>query len=285
MLVDMPVAVEMYLSDLVNSLGTEFGFEQSIKIIKGLLIQNRCLFSMHKNSFGISPFLKVSEILTSLNMPDIFYAEVERELPNADIIHLGYERQSDKIIYKLYLEYSTNFRVASKNQQFSSDPQKVHLAFKWNPDDVTQVTRTHYFCQPNLTVSEITRRLEVMYDGKVSQTPCKVVIAILNDAARKIDSSDLMFMEVHEDNNSRLSFDLNLYDAELTISDVESLLIQASECFSIPVRQWSKLMKVIRSETLGHISGGIGRDGQEFLTVYFGVVGKTSTDMPKIISR
>ena len=74
MLVDMPVAVEMYLSDLVNSLGTEFGFEQSIKIIKGLLIQNRCLFSMHKNSFGISPFLKVSEILTSLNMPDIFYA-------------------------------------------------------------------------------------------------------------------------------------------------------------------------------------------------------------------
>jgi len=108
----MPLAVEMHLSDFVNSLGVKYGFEQSFKIIKGLLIQNRCLFSMHKHSIGISPFLKVSKILTSLNMPDVFYAEVERKLTNADIIHLGYEGQSDKIIYKFYLEYSTNFRAA-----------------------------------------------------------------------------------------------------------------------------------------------------------------------------
>ena len=281
----MPVVVDMHLSDILNSLGAEYGFEQSFRIIKGLLIQNRCLYSVHKKSFGASPFVKISEILTSLNIPDIFYAEVERELPNADFIHLGYEGKSDKIIYKFYLEYFTNFIEASKDRQFPSVPQLVHLAFKWNPDDATKMTRTHYYCQPNLTVSGIIQRLKLMYEGKESHTPCMVVIAILNDAARKMDSNDLMLMEVQEDNNPRRSFDLKLYDAELTITDVESLLIRTSEYFSIPGKQWSKMMSNITAETLGHISGGIDRDGQEFLTIYFGAVWNKPSDKKKVISQ
>jgi len=266
------------LFDLVGALSTDYGFERSVKLSHGELINDRYLLSVHKDAFGEQPFNTLSVLLQRLDMPEACFPEVETELTGADVVHLGLEGQSDVIIYKLYLEYASKFKMAMRHSDSITSPQLVHLAFKWSPLDSTKQVKTYYDCQPYLSESAIIQQIQTAYANKVSGMPCQVVTAIFKHALEKTDCRDLMFMEVHEDNNQRLSFDLNLYNAEVMVSDVVEPLRQASDYFAIPKEHWSRFMDDASAEVLGHISGGIGRDGNEFLTVYFGVVGMSSRE-------
>ena len=41
--------------------------------------------------------------------------------------------------------------------------------------------------------------------------------------------------------------------------------------FSIPAQEFSELYRQMETKMFGHFSGGIDREGNDFLTVYFGL--------------
>jgi hypothetical protein len=49
------------------------------------------------------------------------------------------------------------------------------------------------------------------------------------------------------------------------------LLLQMCRHLSISPERFSALYDPIKSKRFGHVSGGVDRNGKEFLTVYYGV--------------
>ena len=78
-------------------------------------------------------------------------------------------------------------------------------------------------------------------------------------------------MEVEEPDNPRRSCDLNVYDAGVRMQDISDLIDAALNDFAVPPAQARDDIRSRRRSALGHLSAGVGRDGQEFVTLYFGV--------------
>ena len=57
------------------------------------------------------------------------------------------------------------------------------------------------------------------------------------------------------------------------MADAEPLLGQAFVDLGTPREAAARVLRERLQETLGHVAGGAGRDGQPFVTVYSGVAG------------
>jgi tryptophan halogenase len=270
-----PAQLDTTPQDIVDELSVDYGYERSAKLVRGELFTDRYLLSVHKDDFGSDPYDTLSRALHRLNAPPDSCSQISHELTGADVIHFGYERQSEQFIYKAYLEYASRFRAYLAAGDFT-ESQLVHVAYKWNPMQAGESVKTYYSCQPAIAKLDLIGSIQLAYKGLEFQPPCQAVAAILEQALQRAGHQDLMLMQVYEENNPRSSYDLNLYNAEMTVSDTQSLLSQVAEYFSIPQREWSAFMHAASREQLGHISGGVGRNGQEFLTIYSGVVGRSS---------
>jgi tryptophan halogenase len=101
--------------------------------------------------------------------------------------------------------------------------------------------------------------------------PLEAALALLDLAAARVDAARLQFLEVEEDGNARLSFDLNVYDAGLAVRDFQAPLARLREHFGVRPGQFQALYDQIRNRPLGHLAGGVHRDGEAFATVYYGV--------------
>ena len=86
------------------------------------------------------------------------------------------------------------------------------------------------------------------------------------------DSGELLLMEVEEPGNPRRSCDLNVYDAGLRMREIADLLEAACEISLFRTHRRAVFGRAGGSGA-GHLSAGVGRDGREFVTVYFGVEG------------
>ncbi len=101
----------------------------------------------------------------------------------------------------------------------------------------------------------------------------EIAKAALEMAVAKAPAEKLQYLEVQEDANSRRSFDLNLYNAKLQVKDIQPLLQRMREHFGVRAGQFQALYDQINNKALGHLAGGVHRDGKDFFNVYYGVVG------------
>jgi tryptophan halogenase len=257
------------LLDLVTGLGAPFGLERSFKITQSNVLDGRFLLSLHRNALGADPLARLTDIAAQLNMPACHCEAVTANITDADIIHFGFEPGA-AVTYKLYLEFATRFRdTIGKGRP--AEPALVHIAFKWDPAGDGPGAVASYRCQPELTVAEIAGRLAAICGHHRNQTLCHIAGGFLDMAAARMNEQDIFFMEVAEDNNPRRSFDINFYDAELTLDAVTPLLADTWRHFDIEAERADALTSPLKRQPLGHLSGGTGRDGSEFLTIYFGV--------------
>lgn len=72
-------------------------------------------------------------------------------------------------------------------------------------------------------------------------------------------------LEVTEDNSPRLSYDVNLSDAGLTVAALPMRLKLLAD-FNLPAEALDR----IADAPLGHFASGVGRDGTPFATIYYG---------------
>ncbi len=86
---------------------------------------------------------------------------------------------------------------------------------------------------------------------------------------------ELLYFEATEEGNPRKSFDVNVYRANLKVAEVYPLLVRIARHYAVDSQAVEEVYEGIRDQVLGHLSGGVDREGRDFLTIYFSEKGST----------
>ena len=238
------------------------GYEESFKMSARGLLANRFLAGLAAAQI---PPPRLFEVCLDLGMPQEFLVRLPQEIPAADSVHFGFEEGHDSAIFKLYLEYWKRLNPA---RQRRDESVLLHLAFKWDARDPKRRTVASYTCFPCLSREQTMARLAGIYQGATGHRSSELGKQLIRRAAKRT-SDQLMYLEVSEEGNPRASFDLNLHAAGFKLADIEPQLMEIAHDYSIRPEDFASLWRRIAGKTLGHLSGGMSRDGRDFMTIYY----------------
>lgn len=230
------------------------GVEYSFKLEPGMLLGDRLLAGV--SLARVDPGWIVSSC-RALALPESSLDELARQLPEADIVHFGYEARAEAVLFKVYLEYA-------RRETSATAPVILHQAWKWLAAPRSPATLAAYRYIPGLDLEAIGSRIDALCGA--STAPLLGDIAAL--AALRVPGA-LMYLEVEERDNPRASFDLNLHPAQLCLGDVEPQLRGLAGRLGAPRPAFDALYARARSARLGHLAAGRSRAGAEFATIYF----------------
>ncbi|MEA1831389.1 tryptophan 7-halogenase [Methylobacterium durans] len=264
------------LADLVAALGQPFGYERSVKASAGTLQADRFLMSLHRTSLGPEPGPVLEGLAAKLGLGPAERAEAAALIAEADLLHLGYEDGPSGPLYKLYVEWSARTDAAwAREDEGEGEPLLVHRAYKWDPLRPGPAIVTLYHWPRVRGPDEIAARLARIGAGEAGwgEAGPRVlgVAQALLGLARASGRGAPHYLEASEAPGPRLSYDLNLYACGLTVGAAEALLLPAFADLGIPGAEAATILAERRDEALGHVAGGVGRDGRPFLTLYSGV--------------
>jgi hypothetical protein len=255
---DAPSAARPLLA-LVRGLGVGFGFEKSFKMSPGLLDADRMILGVRTGLVNPGALLSVCG---ALGMPEGFIAQFDAMLAEANTVGFGFENGTCKV----YLEFWEKLRRRLQREPANVDPALLFLGFKWAPEGGAAIAR--YTCYPLLSIKGIERRLDALYND---QSPSvQAAREILELAARRVGADSFVYVEAAEEGNPRKSFDLNFYKAGLRVGELQSALSSLCSRYSISA---ADALSQASARPFGHLSGGLGRDGKDFLTVYYELEG------------
>ena len=248
----------------------EPAFERSCEFLAKTLLDNRFLLGFEKSMIGRNPDEKIMGICTRMNMPEDFLAAFLENLPEANIVGFGFGEHEGTCIVKAYLEFGVRFYRAIKSKPHKPEPYQSHLGFKWYAEDNTKKAMARYTCFPGYTTEEMQERLSEDFYGDKAGGPFEIVKGILDLASSKVNKERFLYLDVKEENNPRSSFDINVYGANLQLQEVYPFLLDMCRHYSIPEKQFLNLYEPAKTHILGHLAGGIDREGRDFFTIYYG---------------
>jgi len=244
-------------------------FERSWGFQIEALQADRFLLGFEKNQIGSNPDEKVVQAGMQMDMPEDFLKVFLENLPKAKIVGFGFGEDQDTCIIKAYLELGAPFYRAESTVH-KSDPYLSHLGLKWDADDRSRKALARYTCSPGLTGREVRQRLSNEFYGTASTRPFKIIDGILKLAAKRGDGQRFDFLDVTEEGNPRSSYDINVYGANLQLNEIHTFLLDICQYYQIPENQFGTCYELAQNHILGHVAGGRHRNGQDFLTLYFG---------------
>jgi tryptophan 7-halogenase len=256
---------------LVGELGVPYQYERSFRLSEGLLQANRFLLTVDRRDLGGDSLERVTSICRRLEMPPAALAAAGRDFDIARFVHFGFESGAESMICKLYLERGIAPEEAQRAKA-RAEGILQHLAFKWDVREGTHVV-TRYLWRPALSGQGIEERLAHIYRGPGAEFSIAAAKAVLHLAASKTPAERLQYLEVLEDENDRRSFDLNLYAADMQVKDLQSVLYRMRDHYRVRPGQFQALYDQVRTKALGHLAGGVHRNGSDFFNVYYGVAG------------
>lgn len=244
----------------VQALSPSFGLERSFKLAPGSVRDDRVIFGLRRELLDREALLAACR---SLGMPSAWLPQLDAALREANTVGFGYEGG----VYKVYLEFWNALRQRLAQNPRNVAPATLFLGFKW-PVAGGAGAIARYTCYPLLSVAAVASRLKALYERPEDSPSAAAALAILELAAQRLGPADsFVYVEATEEGNPRKSFDLNLYKARLAVADLKAPLAALAKRYRIAARQAASALALKRQ--LGHLSGGRGRDGQDFLTVYY----------------
>lgn len=256
---------------LVDGLDVEYGLERSFKISDHSLLMNRFIMGIKKDRLLNNPDESLNFVFRHMGMPDRYMDECRTLLATTEFIHFGFEEQQHGCLYKVYLEFRIPLTTGLGGVRVNQEPFLVFLGFKWDPFDNSTRAKTRYTCYPLLSLEEIQEKLACLFERNPGYKSFETAQNILNESVKVVSNDKIIYEEVSEDNNPRKSFDMNLYGASLYMRDIYPLLMDIGRHYSLPPDKYIPLCDRISDKRFGHLSGGIDREGKDFLTVYYGV--------------
>ena len=256
---------------LVDNLDVKYGFERSFKMFEKILLANRFLLGFKKKRIRHEPHERILDICERMDMPENLVGAYSESLPDANYLHFGFGENEGTCLYKAYLEFYEKVEKEIKNQPGKSGPFLMHLGFKWDVLDNSKRALTRYTWHPLLSVEDILVRLSNILDPQKFRNLIEIAKGIVGFASRIVHPNDILYLDVTEENNPRRSFDINMYRANIQLGELYPFLSKMCRHFAIPPEEFHALYDGIKAKRFGHISGGIDREGRDFLTVYYGV--------------
>lgn len=258
------------LHSFVEAMCVPYGFERSVKLCPGRVLDQRYLLSLHKSALGHKAHTRLAALGEKLQAPKDALAQLLEELPTADVIHLGFEQDTDKTLCKIYLEFASRARMAMAQPQPQPDqPTLVHKALKWDINQPQRNTLTYYWLKAGtLSESHIKQHVTNIVG---SQPGTDAIQRIVECALQRLPADELMWLDIEEPGNQRRSLDFNLYDTGLMLQEIQSIIMPLADHFRITQPELENWFDSNGRKALGHIAGGLNREGEPFITVYFGV--------------
>ncbi|HKP96420.1 MAG TPA: SEC-C domain-containing protein [Fibrobacteria bacterium] len=242
------------------------GFERSFKVSPGRISWNRFLAGISRDKVSDDQVLAMGR---ELRMPTGLADAYRAAAGEASQILFGCEEAEDGCSYRIYLEYWEKLKRDLPLKLDKTLPVRLHLGFKWDPEDPARQARTDYFCFPLLSPAGIRKRLSGLYPEAAVSPSFALADRLLTDAERKPGEPSFIYVEATEPGNPRSSFDINFYKAGLSVGDALPAIGEALRSFRAPADQWEARLAELRSKALGHVAGGLDRQGREFLTIYY----------------
>lgn len=244
----------------VRGFGAPFGFERSAKFVEGALLADRCLMSLHRDALGDDP---VAALVEAMDPPADVRAALAEALPGADFVHFGHEAEPGFAVRKLYFEYASRAWAGMAQ----GEAVVLHLAYKWRMDTgATALTR--YVWRPCASLGEAQARIVERVAGPRGQA---LALRLLDRATALAQRGELAMLDVEEPGHPRISLDMNVYDADLTLGAIGGIVDEAGAAFGIAPERVAQVFAPARDKALGHLAAGLDRSGREFVTFYFGV--------------
>ncbi|MEP6563580.1 MAG: hypothetical protein ABJB10_00490 [Mesorhizobium sp.] len=258
---------------LIEALDCPFGLERSAKLGDGDINEDRFLAIVHKDSLGPDAKAGLRAIARKLSLPEAMLAMLCDHLGEAEIVHFGYEGGKAGL-YKIYVEFSGRVR---RGLAKGAEPatELVHIAVKWRPDD-PQSARVSRYVWPAAArgVEAIKGRLAGLRPDAGASPSVDAAFDMIEVARHHCPEERIFFMEVQEDGSPRHSFDINMYSAGLQVAAVEQAIRRLGKAYAIAPAKLDEFLSRITGEPLGHLSGGLGRNGRDFATLYFGAAAR-----------
>lgn len=247
------------------------GLERSARLSPGRIETRRCLLSFsvseatsHRTGDSVSG--DVLQICRSMNAPAVFLQSIARFIQAAAFVHFGFEYSGAIRIGKCYLELpppDPSQRRQSGRLQF--------LGFKWSLEDSSTAVVSRYKSTIVQDWSEIRSLLLAETDDSLRPILDSLLQQMQPALKKGVDTYPLL--DISEEGSERRSWDLNVYDGHRSLGQIQSSLLAAAETLEIPQQDFFPWILPIAASTLGHIATGIGRNGEPFLTVYYGAQG------------
>ena len=234
------------LAGLLAASAAPVMMERSFRLSAGALAADRFLLSVPAAGAPDG----VLSGLAALGLPAAAAVEATALLPQAAHLHLGLEADGPAPLFKLYLE-------AALQAAKAGDP--LHTAWKWRKDGALARDR-YMLLQP-------TRVAALLADLPTALQPfLRAVLATL-----PAQPSACFALEVVGEDDRR-SLDLRCYEFDSTVGDIAAPLAEAAAELGVPAAIFDQVLARHRSDVLGHVACGLGRDGRPFLTVYAGAL-------------
>ena len=259
----------------VNSLNVQVGFERSFKILEKTLLTDRFLMGFKKRSIKQKSLDSIVNICRQIDMPENFLDTFQEYLPEANIVLFGFEKNERTCVYKAYLEFGEKYGNMIRENPYRTEPFIMHQGFKWDASDNTKRAVARYTCFPGFSVEDMLERLSNVFYSKKYKSPFDIAENIVTLGLSRADEYEFLYFEAEEENNPRRSFDINMYRANLRLTELYPLLLKMCRHYSIPPDNFHSLYDPVKTQIFGHLSGGVDREGRDFLTVYFGEKGST----------
>ena len=268
----MPAKMNATSLDIVlerlNCLQINHTQEGSTKFTPRQLIVERYLLGVFTKLLTPRSLDGILAINSDLGMPDEYLTEIRGKLRRADWLLMGQESNDQYKVQKLYLEYNENLRFQTHLGN-GHEPVRIHDGYKWNPDDSSLRQRAYYDCFPGITRERMTARIHEILGGHAGAAEAGFVAAFLECANRVIPVSEMTYLEVSEENNSRRSFDIAIHKARLPVAHFAGLFGELARFYSSDLDKLETFLPTIAPQLMGHFSGGIDRHGHSFVTLYY----------------
>ena len=254
----------------LDALHLPYGREDSFKLCRGRVLGNRVLIGVESSSMDPGNALALA---TELGMPDACLGLLSPLAAEANTVFFGYEDLGASWVCKVYLEFWDKVKQEILRTG-SQAPQLLHLGVKWDTGQPGRHQVAHYHCHPLLNLRIILRRMAACYGSEGPALLCGLAQDIVRTAAQRRPDASMLYLEVSEAGNPRTSFDINLYKSAMLVADASAQLRQAGDFFEIAAAGIEAQLQRLGHCPLGHLSSGVDRHGQPFLSVY-GETGRT----------
>lgn len=264
--------------ELIDDLDINYAFERSFKFSGNALLGNRFLLTITKTRIPEAKrHREIIGICRQMGMPDDFLEAFRKNLPEADTVDFGFEANKRDCVYKVYLDFLSKWKKEAAGTPREYDPFVMFFGYKWDSRDPGKRALTRYVWYPSVSFERIKENFSEIFQGQKHLEPFQIAKDLMDIVSKKTTPENVYYLDVTEENNPRRSFDINTYKAGLQLKQLYPLLARTFSHYSIPAETFHALYNPIRTKAFGHLSGGIGRGGKDFLTVYYGLeeIGKT----------
>ena len=256
------------------ALNVPFGLERSCKFDTRQIRPDRCLVSIGRSRFGRTDGERLAQIAAlacEFGAPHGVERWLQAHERGASVVHFGCEDDGDRLVYKVYLEYVRAAREALSRPYAVSQDVVVHRALKWMPAR-EPARETIYRSTPagRAGPEEALRA----YAAAVPPEVMHFASAVFQRARATLDPRDMVFLDVADANSCRRSFDLQIYDADLTVAAIGDELRHLVRAFGLAEAGLEGLSSEGAAAKLGHVAGGRDAGAIPFVTIYYGAKGQ-----------